>query len=113
MCRGNRLYETTYYFGKLTLRKNKSMKRKSEQQAEAVDYPTLHTFRENQKAILKTVGAGAVGLAMSSCQPEPPVLRGVPPMPPVEGVGTATHVGDGQVNPEEGIPLGGVVCPPE
>jgi len=45
------------------------------------NYPTFQTFRESQKVILKTVGAGAVGLAMSSCQPEPPVLGGVPPVP--------------------------------
>ena len=90
----------------------------AEFQMEVPDYPTLQSFRKNQKAILKTMGAGAVGLAMSSCQPEPP-LGGLPPMPPVEN-GSASdtskisdHPGsDGPVRPED-ITLGGVVCPAE
>ena len=128
MCGGDRLYETADYFWRLiSKREYQTMKREhqtqgqtqlqAEFQPEAPDYPTLQSFRKNQKAIFKTMGVGAVGLAMSSCQPEPP-LGGVPPMPPVEN-GTASgtsktsdHLGDGPVSPED-ISLGGVICPVE
>jgi hypothetical protein len=94
------------------------MKRKNQHQVEAPDYPTLQAFRENRKAVLKVVGAGAVGLAITSCRPEPPMLGGVPPMPPAEAgsasddSGSSAHQRDGSVHSEE-VHLGGVVCPPE
>ena len=128
MCGGDWLYETKNYFRKVTSKhEDHFMKREpkiqgqaqlhTEFQANAPDYPTLQSFRKNRNAILKTMGVGAVGLAMSSCQPEPPVLGGVPPQPLMEGSSAdkdpSFNVGDGPVKPVEGISLGGVVCPSE
>ena len=88
------------------------MKRKSIQQTESLDYPSFQEFHTHKKAILKTLGAGVVGLAMSSCQ-EPVALGGVPPIPDSSDTSCDQQgVKKKGKTINEGVPLGGSIAVP-
>lgn len=88
------------------------MKRKSIQQAESPDYPSFQEFDTHKKAILKTLGAGVVGLAINSCQ-QPVPLGGVPPVPDSSDTSCYQQGAEKKEKTfDEGVPLGGSIAVP-
>lgn len=88
------------------------MKRKSIKKTKRPEYPSFQEFHTNKKDWLKTLGVGAVGLAMNACQPPVP-LGGVPPIPDSSDT-SCDQQGSGKKGGQidEGVPLGGVIAVP-